>query len=215
MLRSPVVDFQIAGRDLDVAAMAGSKAVTGRVSFDGRARGPLDALTAELAVPAGSALRVLDDDYALGPVEVGVDPNTVALRKLHLERKAGGALDVRGTMGIARKDVAMDLVLTRFPLGGIPGVAEAAIPISGYVGAKLHVSGRPELPVVEGTIDLTDVLARGVKLGDGHLVVAPDPGPGGGAGRPGTFALSGQMFDRFRLDGLAAMGDAGPRVHGT
>ena len=32
-----------------------------------------------------------------------------------------------------------------------------------------------------GTIDLTDVLARGVKLGNGHLVVAPEsaqrPGP--------------------------------------
>ncbi|HZJ71076.1 MAG TPA: hypothetical protein VFF36_09100, partial [Planctomycetota bacterium] len=215
MLRSPVVDLAIAARDLDVSAVAGSKAVAGRVSFDGRAQGPLDAVTASLTVPAGSKLQILDDDYALGPVDVGLTANEIAVNKLHLGRKLGGALDVRGTMGVAKQTVALDVTLTRFPLAGIPGLADAAVPVSGFVGAKLHVAGRPELPTVAGTIDLTDVVARGVRLGDGHLVVSPEAAPSGAEGQPGTVALTGQMFDRFRFSGQAALEEAGPRVHGA
>jgi len=253
MLKSPIVDLQIAARDLDVSAMARNKAVAGRVSFDGHAQGPLDAVTAELSVPAGSALSVLGDDYDLGPVDIGLTPNAIALRKLHLSRRLGGALDVHGTMAIGARDVAMDLSLVRFPLQGIPELAEAAVPISGFVGADLHVSGRPERPLLAGTIDLSDVTARGVKLGGGRLLVAPEtvaaarPVAAGGkeaakpattkremakgeaakgepvatasaasaAPRPGTVALTGELFDRFHFTGAAALEDDGPHVHGA
>src|SRR4029077_7306729 len=60
-------------------------------------------------------------------------------------------------------------------------------------------------------VDFADVVVRGVRLGKGHLALAPaQVGPGGAPG----VELHGRLFDRFDVDARAALGPKGPSVHG-
>jgi hypothetical protein len=94
MLRAPVVDMAIGGRDLDLAAIvggagAGGPALAGRVSFEGRAQGPIDLVTAELHVPSGTRIRALGEDLEIGPIDVALGGQTVEIKRLHLGRREG------------------------------------------------------------------------------------------------------------------------------
>ncbi len=213
-LKSPIVDAKVDVRDIDLGLLAGSEDVGGRLSVHADATGPLDALAALVTIPAGTAIKVLGDDYALGPVEVAVATDksgqTVTVKTLHLKRKAGGAVDVHGTVALAHQDLDLDVVLEKLPLAGLPGVASADVPVAGFASAKLHVGGRPESPQLTGDVDLTDVMVRGVKLGAGHLALSPTRvGPGH---VPGV-AVHGRLFDRFDVDAQAALAPKGPLVH--
>ncbi|HTA19924.1 MAG TPA: hypothetical protein VK989_11560, partial [Polyangia bacterium] len=126
-LRSPEVDLELAARDLDLAALAASDVVSGRVSLSASAHGPLDALTASVRVPRGTKITALGGDYALGPVDVALANGAVDVRALHVEPAAGGSLDVTGHVTLARHDLDLFVAVADVPLEKLPGVADAGV----------------------------------------------------------------------------------------
>jgi hypothetical protein len=212
-LAAPIVDVEVKGHDLDLATLTGSSVARGRVSFEAEAQGPLDAPTGRLRVPAGTALTVLGDAFSLGPVDVALADDAVEVRSLHVARKAGGSLDVRGRMRMAHKDLDFDVALVKLPLEGLPGVVDAGVPVTGLVSARLHVAGRPEHPELAGDIDLENVSVRGVALGSGRLALAPASVGDDAGGGPGV-AVRGDLFDRFSVDAQVALASGGPLVKG-
>ena len=196
-LKSPVVDMKVDLRDIDLGVLAGSEDLVGRLTLHADATGPLDALAAHVTIPAGTPVKLLGDDYALGPVEIALETDkgdkadrkkrgkpeqTATIKTLQLKRKAGGAVDIHGKVALAHQDLDLDVVLDRLPLAGLPGVATSDVPVSGFASAKLHVGGRPESPELTGDIDLAQVMVRGVKLGTRAPRAVAD------ARRPGTTA---------------------------
>ena len=220
MLRAPLVALQIGARDLDLSAIVGSDALAGRLSFDGQARGPLDAVVAELSIPGGTHVRALGDEFDVGPVEIGAAGQRLQIRRLHVAHKGGGTLDVTGSYGLERKDLSIDVVLDRLPLQAMTALAGVgdAVPVSGLASARLHITGRPDRPVLAGELTLGDVVARGVKLGNARLTLTPTAvaaaGPRDRAGGVvGGVQILGDLFDRFHVDASVALGAQGPAIH--
>ena len=211
-LPSPEVDLTLAARDLDLAALAGSEVVAGRVSLSAEAHGPLDGLTCRVRVPAGTKVKAFGSSYVVGPVDVSVVKDVLDIKALRVAYESGGAVDVTGHVGLAKKDLDLYVRLADVPLEAMPGLADAGVPITGRVSARLHVGGRPDRPELTGALDLTDVVARGVALGPGHLIFAPARvGP---RGAPGV-SVTGDLFSRFHVDVEAALAGGAPVVHGV
>jgi hypothetical protein len=213
-LRSPELDLSLAARDLDLAALAGSPDLSGRVSLTAEAHGPLDALAVTARVPAGTRLGLkLGPDvqtFTVGPVDVALAGKDLEVRALHVEQ-AGGKLDVTGHVGLAHRDLDLYLTLAEIPLASLPGLAATGVPITGVARARLHLGGRPDRPELAGTVDLADVVVRGIPLGPAHLTLAPARvGPRGAAG----VNVVGELFSRFHVEAEAALGPRGPLVHG-
>jgi autotransporter translocation and assembly factor TamB len=213
-LRSPEVDLEIAARDLDLATLAGTDVVAGQLSFKADAHGPLDAPVAHLQVPAGTRIKAMDTPLSVGPIDVSVVRDLVEIKALHVAHPGGGALDVTGRVGLKKQDLDLFLAIADLPLESLPGLADSGVPVTGRVSARLHVGGRPDRPELAGTLDLADVVARGIALGPGHLRFSP--AKVGGAGLPGVH-VDGELFSRFRVDADAALaqsgGKTGPLAH--
>ena len=220
MLRTPVVALQIGGRNLNLAMITGRNDVAGRLSFDGHANGPLDAVTADLHVPAGTRVRVLGDDFDVGPIDLALAGPRVEIKRLHLARAGGGALDVAGTLSLQQREMSVDVVLDKLPLQAVAALAGLSpdVALSGTASAKLHVTGTPERPVLAGDVSLAGVSARGIQLGDGHLTLTPIPASGDAPGKDKeapSLSIDGDLFDRFHVDTTVSLGAAGPSVHGV
>ena len=160
-LKSPVVDLKLSAHDIDLAALAPDAGVTGRLALSADAHGPLDAVTAHVAIPAGTPIAALGDKFSVGPVNLALDGKTLAIEALRIAHHGGGAVDVHGRVGLAHQDLDLDVALSKFPLATLPAVAASDIPVSGFVTAKLHVGGRAERPELAGDIDFADVVVRG------------------------------------------------------
>ena len=210
-LRSPEVELELAATGLELAALAGSDVVGGRVSFSASARGPLDGPTASLRVPAGTKVTALGAPYSVGPVDVALKGDTLEVRALRIAQPAGGTVDVTGRIGVKQQDLDLFVVLTDVPLESLPGLADAGVPVTGRVSARLKIGGRPERPEVAGTLDLADVVARGIALGPAHLTFAP--ARVGARGVPGV-SVRGELFSRFHVEAEAALVKGGPLAHG-
>jgi hypothetical protein len=210
-LRSPEVDLALAATALDLATLAGSDVVGGKVSFTAGARGTLAAPTASVRVPAGTKVTALGAPYVVGPIDVELAGDTLDVRALRIAQPAGGTIDVTGHVGVKKQDLDLFVAIADVPLGTLPGVADAGVPIAGRVSARLHVGGRPDRPELAGTLDLTDVVARGIALGPGHLTFAP--ARVGARGLPGV-SVVGELFSRFHIEAEAALAKGGPLAHG-
>jgi hypothetical protein len=210
-LRSPEVDLALGASGLELAALAGSDVVGGRLSFSASARGPLDRLTASLRVPAGTKVTVGGAPYSVGPIDVALKGDTLEVRALHVAQPAGGMVDVTGRIGVKHQDLDLFFVLTDVPLESLPGLADAGVPVTGRANARLKIGGRPERPEVAGTLDLTDVVARGIALGPAHLTFAPARV---GARRVPGVSVVGELFSRFHVEAEAALVESGPLAHG-
>jgi hypothetical protein len=211
-LPSPVVELALEAHDIELGRLTEGDDIAGRVSLDAEAHGPLDALEARVRTPGRTNLTVLGDDYVLDPVDVALAGKDLQVRALHVRRKAGGALSVEGHVGIEHQDLDLTIVLNKLPIEGLPGVAEAGVPLAGLVSAKLHVSGRPDRPALAGDVELASVVLRGTPLGGGHLALTPTAV--GARHLPGV-AIRGQLFDRLNVDADAALAPGGPSVHGS
>jgi autotransporter translocation and assembly factor TamB len=210
-LRSPVVDLELAAKALDLATLAGGDTVTGKLSFTASAHGPLDAPKASVRVPAGTKVAAMGSDFLVGPVDVGLERDTLEVRALRVAQPAGGHVDVTGRVGVKRQDLDLYVVIADLPLESLPGLADAGVPVAGRLNARLHVGGRPAEPELAGTLDLTDVVARGIALGPAHLTFAP--AKVGARGASGVSVI-GELFSRFHVDVEAALMKGGPLVHG-
>jgi autotransporter translocation and assembly factor TamB len=211
-LRSPEVDLDLAAHALDLATLAGSDVVGGKLSFTAEAHGPLAALKVGLRVPAGTRVTALGSEYLVGPVDVGLQGDTVEVRKLHVAQAGGGAVDVTGHVQLAHKDLDLFLAIADVPLESLPGVADAGVPVSGKLSARLHVGGRPDRPELAGTLELADVAVRGIALGPARLTFAP--ARVGARGASGV-AIEGELFSRFHVSAEAALVPGGPLAHGV
>jgi autotransporter translocation and assembly factor TamB len=223
MLRKPVVALQIAGQDLNLATITGRKDVNGRLSFDGHASGPIDAVTADLHVPARTRVSLLGDDFDIGPIDIALAGPRVEIKRLHVARAGGGALDVDGSVELSHKDLDVNVVLDKLPLEAVAALAGLSpdVALTGTASAKLHVTGTPERPVLAGDVSLGGVSARGIQLGDAHLTLTPvavsaDEGGNDRGTDKQTAAVSivGDLFDRFHVDTAVSLAPAGPSVHG-
>jgi autotransporter translocation and assembly factor TamB len=210
-LRSPELDLDLAARDLDLASLAGTDAVGGPLSFKAKAHGPLDALEARLEVPAGTLIAVMGAPLSVGPVDVVFARNVVDVKTLHVEHRGGGSIDVTGHVDVRKRGLDLFVAIAEMPLEALPGVAKAAVPVTGRLSARLHVGGRPDRPELAGTLDLTDVVARGIALGPAHLTFAP--ARVGARGEPGV-TVAGDLFSRFHVEAEAALTKGGPLAHG-
>jgi hypothetical protein len=211
-LRSPELDLELTAKALDLATLAGSDVVGGQVSFTASAHGPLDAPKATVRVPAGTKITALGAPYVVGPIDVGLEGDTLDIRGLRVAQPAGGTVDVTGRVGVKKQDLDVFLVIADLPLESLPGVADAGVPVTGRVNARLHVGGRPDRPELAGTLDLADVVARGIALGPAHLRFSPAKVGAGDRGVPGV-AVEGELFSRFHVEAEAALAKAGPLAH--
>ncbi|HVZ74480.1 MAG TPA: translocation/assembly module TamB domain-containing protein [Polyangia bacterium] len=210
-LRSPEIELSFDARDLDLSALLGSQDVTGRVSLTADAEGPLDALAVHAEIPAGTKIGALGQSLTVGPVEVALAGDDLEVRRLRVT-DAGGTVDVKGHLGVKHKDLDLFVTIAALPLAGLPGVADAGVPVEGTLSARLHVGGRPDEPELAGTIDLADVVVRGTALGPAHLTLAPTKvGP---RGAPGV-SVVGELFSRFHVDAEGALIAGGPLAHGV
>ena len=210
-LKSPVVDLELDARDLDLAALAPDAGLGGRLTVSAEAHGPLDTVAAHVAIPAGTPIEALGDRFSVGPVNLVLDGKLLLVEALKVAHRGGGSVEAHGRVALAHQDLDLDVTLAKYPIASIPGVADSGVPMSGFVSAKLHVAGRPDRPQLAGEVDLADVVVRGVRLGQGHLALAPTQvGP---KRAPGV-AIHGQLFDRFDVDVDAALLPQGPSVHG-
>lgn len=210
MLRSPVVDATVSLQKVDLGQLVNLPEVAGRVSLEAHAQGPLDHVAATVAIPAGNELRLYGDDYRLGPVDLGFADNRLDIKTLRVTRKAGGALEVKGTVTLPRNELALEIVASKIPLAGLPGIADAGVALTGNISAHLNVAGTPERPLLAGDVVMEDVVARGVPLGGGKLTLQTTTGPEGP-----IVTVVGFLFDRFHVDGKVALGPRGPGIHGV
>jgi autotransporter translocation and assembly factor TamB len=211
-LRSPEVDLDVEASGLDLATLAGTDVVGGALSFSASAHGPLSAPTAKVRVPGGTKVTALGAPYTVGPIDVDLAGDTLEVRALRVAQPAGGTIDVTGSVGLKKQDLDLFVVLADLPIETLPGVADAGVPVTGRVSARLHVGGRPDRPELAGTLDLADVVARGIALGPAHLTFAP--ARVGARGAPGVNVV-GELFSRLHVEAEAALTKEGLAAHGV
>lgn len=203
MLKSPLVDLSISARDVDLGAAMVAEGVAGRISFDARVEGPADAPRASLQLVEHADVRVAGESLRVGPLDVGLNGKTVEVRQLQVRRKAGGVLDVSGTL-TTDGALALNVGLRSLPLAGLPGLADAGVPAEGMVSANLRVGGTFARPALSGEVRLAGVRARGTRFGDGVIAIETLPS--------GAYAVTGKLFASFDVQAEVALGAKGPTV---
>ncbi|HXU82576.1 MAG TPA: hypothetical protein VN914_14335, partial [Polyangia bacterium] len=206
LLRSPVIGFQLEGRDVELATLVALGWASGKVSFSATAEGPLDKLHAHVEIPAGATVQIFGAPWQLQGIDVEADAKSVVVRTARLARPSGAQVQVEGRMEfggpmswrVAIRDVALE---------GLPGLASAGVPLSGMLSADLAATGTLARPMLAGNVSLRRVTARGTRLGDGELQIAS-------LGTSGV-RVSGNLFRRLDVDATASYGAAGTRVQGA
>ena len=203
MLASPLLDLTLAGRRIDLATLVAGGAVTGRLDVDARVQGPADAPQGTIKVPGGATLVVLGEKWRLEGVEIVADARGAVLKRGRLVRPAGGELELTGRMAWDGP-MQWQIKARALPLEALPGIKGGDVPVAGRLALDLQVTGTPSAPLLNGQLDLSDVVARGVRLGKGTVRFSPTP--------EGGVAVDGQLFGRISLAGTAQYGAGGPRV---
>ena len=140
ILKAPVIDIDLSARNIDVAAASGSDLISGRISLEAHAKGPVDAPSGTLRIPAHQTLVVAGQTLVLGPVAVALDGRTVTIKQARVALGSGGTVDVTGTAGLDGS-LSLDVDLNGLALAGLPGVAETGLGVAGTASAKLHLGG--------------------------------------------------------------------------
>jgi autotransporter translocation and assembly factor TamB len=203
-LKQPLLDLRVEGRGIDLDQLVPGGAVQGRLDFSAQASGRPRALSASLSVPDGTEVQLAGQRWRLSGVAVESDLGSAVIRTARLERLGGGSLQLSGRMAFGG-EMSWRVELADMPVAALPGVAEAGISVGGVLAARFEVSGRLERPVLSGDVQLREVSARGVPLGDGDIRIRPTD--------PGAVAVEGQLFGRIALSGSASHGPAGLRLN--
>jgi autotransporter translocation and assembly factor TamB len=203
MLATPVLDFRIDGKQLSLQELITSGVVSGRVSFTLVATGTAKKPKVHFQVPAGTTVEVLGQAWRIEGIDVEADKDQLAVRLCHVAGKAGGEVEIVGTIQLDRKPLAMDwhIKLRDLPIATLLASAKVDAPASGRLTVDLHVSGTLQVPKVEGTIALANVKAFGIQLGDASLALAPTA--------DGGVAVNGNLFHRLNIDARGGYSAAG------
>jgi autotransporter translocation and assembly factor TamB len=208
MLRSPNLEFRLAGTQIDLASLIIGGLVSGRIAFVVTASGPLRRPKIRLEMPAGVTAHVLGQSWQLGSIDLEVDQEGVAVRLLQASSKTGGEIQIEGHMRFVPKAMPMQwhLKVTDLPLAAALAAAQIDVPVTGQLSVDLRLSGSSKAPLVSGNIGLAGVTAMGVALGDATLTLdAMESG----------VAVKGTLFNRFTVDGTAQLNPAGLRANAS
>jgi hypothetical protein len=205
LARAAPLSFRLEGHDVELATLLALGWASGKVSFVATATGPLDRLRAHVEIPAGSTVQVFGAPWELRGIDVEADARSVVVRTAQLGRPSGAQISLEGRMEFGGA-MAWRVALRDVALEGLPGIAGGAAPVSGRLSADLTAAGSLARPSLSGTVDLAGVSARGIRLGDGRLEIAP-------LGDTGV-TVKGTLFHRFDLEAAASFGGKGPRVTG-
>jgi hypothetical protein len=210
MLAAPVFEAEVNGRRFDLARIGGlfgQSLLSGSLSFDANARGTPRRIEGNLTLPPGTVVRVMGQTFSIDELAVMLEPGAIVLRSARITRAEGGALTLTGRLSLGRGNpMHWKLEVERLPLAGLPGIADAGIPIAGFVGMKLAIDGTPSLPVAAGALTLTGVEVADAKLGAGRIEIAADA--------TGLMKVTGRLFERIALDAMVKLTPAGPDVRG-
>src|SRR6185503_1676233 len=197
-LRPPIVDVDARARRISFTRLAGATFATGDLDFRARVRGALDDLTITVDVPADQSLRVFGEVCQLpASTTLRFDGSALTLPDFRLRGRSGSELAFDGRI---QRDgqVAVTLEVRGFPLGQLPGVADAELPISGTLSGRMRASGPAREPRLAGQPTIAQTRLQGRPIGGGMLTIRP--GPGGAGAIQGT----GQVMEGVTLDGTLA-----------
>ncbi|HXI59072.1 MAG TPA: hypothetical protein VNO55_23555, partial [Polyangia bacterium] len=211
---APTIDFSLVATHVSLAEALGQGFVTGTVSLRARVRGLLDNLAIAVTAPAGQRVRVLGEPYRL--------PTSATLRLAHQRvsistlrfddeaRVRRGDADryvaAAGTIGFGG-ELDLDVTMSGFPFGGLPALAEAALPFSGRLSGSLRVRGQPGEHAITGALTVDGALFQGRPIGGGRLEITPRP--------HGAIRARGPLIEGVALDGVLEPGTRGLRGEAT
>lgn len=199
LLAAPILDFKLDGKQLSLQDLVGAGIVSGQVSFSLVASGSTKNPKVHFRVPAGTTVEVLGQTWLLEGIDIEADKQSLVVRLCHVAAKDGGDVRIEGRVDFAKKPLALDwrITVSKLPLAAILGAADVDVPASGFLSLDLHVAGDLKSPTIDGTIDLVDVNAFDIKLGDTRLTFAPEPG--------GRVSVDGALFGILKLHGSAGL----------
>jgi hypothetical protein len=182
--------------------------LTGMLGLSSRVRGPLDKVDAQVRFSPGAALTFFDQTYGLPKqARFGVQGgDELVVPTLTLAAPGGGSLALAGRLVLDRR-VDLSVVAEGHRLDRVPFVSRALPSLGGKLGGRLHVSGEPLHPSLDGNVRLAGVTLAGVSLGDGAVKL--------GAVAPGRSTLKGSLFDKLTVAGNLDFGAAGPAFDAT
>ncbi len=208
MLRSPNVEFRLEGRQIALESLVTGGLVTGNLSFDVTASGPLRRPKVRFKMPAGVTVAALGQTWQIGGIDLEIDQEGAAVRLLQASGEGGGEIQIEGHMRFVPKAMPIEwhLKVTDLPVAAVLAAARVDLPAAGRLSVDLHLSGSTKSPLIEGTIELHRVTVMGVALGDAALNLS--------ALESGV-AVKGTLFNRFSVDAEAQLGPAGLRAKGN
>jgi autotransporter translocation and assembly factor TamB len=207
MLRSPNVEFRLEGRQIALESLVTGGLVTGKMSFDVTASGPLRRPKVRFEMPAGVTATVLGQTWQIGGIDLEIDQEGAAVRLLQASAKGGGEIQIEGHMRFVPKAMPIEwhLKVTDLPVAAVLAAAQVDLPAAGRLSVDLHLSGSTKSPLVAGSVELHGVTVMGMALGDAILnLSALESG----------IAVKGTLFKRFTVDATAQLGPAGLRAKG-
>jgi hypothetical protein len=195
MLAAPVLDFRLDGKQISLQELVAGGVVTGQVSFSLAASGTTKKPKIHFKVPAGAAVEVLGQPWRLEGIDVEVDKDALVVKLCHVAAKAGGDVRVEGRVDLRKKPLGINwnIKVLDLSIAAVLAAAKVDVPVSGRLDIDLHVGGTITEPAIGGSLVLSRVRAFDIDLGKASLALAPTPA--------GSVTVTGNIFDRFKLDG--------------
>lgn len=190
---APKLDLTLSAERLSSRNLFGANFVEGDVSFRARARGSLNDLAIDIALPPGRFLRVIGERVQL--------PDKIKLRfhdqdlliptfTLHGPRKSeltlSGRINVKGRLDL-------DIGVSDFPFDRLPGLAETTLPLAGRMSGRLVLSGEAGRPALAGQVSFDPVTFQGRRVGGGLVTISP--------GARGAIHAQGRLVEGIDADG--------------
>jgi hypothetical protein len=204
----PALDLTVGVRNLDLGRALPGTGLTGVLGFSSRVRGPLNEVAAKVTFSPGAAVTVFDQTYGL-PRQAGFGihgGDQLVVPTLALAAPGGGSLSVAGALVLDRS-VDLSVVAQGHRLDRVPFVSRALPSLGGTLAGRLHLSGEPLHPSLDGNVRLGGVTLAGVALGEGAVKLT--------ALAPGRSTLKGSMFDHLTVAGNLDVGAGGPAFDAT
>jgi autotransporter translocation and assembly factor TamB len=197
MLSAPALDFRIDGKQISLEELIAGGVVAGQVSFSLAASGTAKKPKIRFKVPAGATVEVMGQPWLLEGIDVEIDRDALVVSLCHVAPKAGGDVRVEGRVDLRKKPLGIDwrIKILDLSIAAMLSAAKVDVPVSGRLDIDLHVDGTVAAPVVAGNIALSRVRAFGVDLGKATLALTPTP--------TGGVSVTGDLFERFKLEGAA------------
>ena len=203
LLAAPVLDFRIDGKQISLQELIAGGVVAGQVSFSLAASGTAKKPKIHFKVPAGATVEVMGQPWLLEGVDVEIDKDALVVKLCHVSAKAGGDIRVEGRVDLRKKPLGLNwhIRILDLSIAAILAAAKVDAPVSGRLDIELRVDGTVTAPVVAGNIALSRVRAFGIDFGKAAIALTPTPA--------GGVTVTGDLFERFRLDGTANYGPHG------